>query len=301
LTQQGVQALVALGFAGLEAQVYAFLLQESPVSGYRIAQAIRKPVANTYKAIAALEGKGAIIVDDGTSRLCRAVPIEELLARLNRTFCERREQAARALAKIQTVTGDDRVYQLQTRDQVMERARAMLHRCQQTSILDIFPEPLEELRTDIEALASRGVTIAVKAYAPVAIDGASVIVTLEHETVRLRWPGQWINLVVDSQEHLLAFLTADGHGVHQAVWSESTYLSWVYHSGIISEWLLADVRRRIEEGATSEAIREVINEFAAGPLPNPLGYEVLVRRFGHLGVADSDPPTKKRNKKREQQ
>jgi sugar-specific transcriptional regulator TrmB len=297
LIEQGVQALVALGFAGLEAQVYAFLLKESPVTGYRIAQAIGKPVANTYKAIAALEAKGAVIVDDGASRLCRAVPVEELLARLNRTFCERREQAARTLAEIQTITDDDRVYQLQTRDQVMERARAMLQRCQQTSILDIFPEPLEELRTEIEAVASRGVTIAVKAYAPVAIDGASVVVTLEHESVRLRWPGQWVNLVVDSQEHLLAFLTVDGQGVHQAVWSKSTYISWVYHSGIISEWLLADVRRRIEEGATSEAIREVINEFAEGPLPDPLGYGVLMRRFGHLRVADRIPQVKNRNRK----
>jgi sugar-specific transcriptional regulator TrmB len=268
----------------LEAQVYAFLLQESPVTGYRIAQAIGKPVANTYKAIAALEAKGAVSVDDGASRLCRAVPVEELLARLERTFCERREQAAKALAEIQTVTDDDRVYQLRTRDQVMERARAMLQRAQQTAILDIFPEPLEELRPEIEAAVSRGVTIAVKAYGPIAIEGARVVVTLGHETVRRRWPGQWVNLVVDGQEHMLAFLTSDGQGVHQAIWSESTYISWIYHSGIISEWLLADVRRRIEEGAAPEAIREAINEFAEGPLPDPLGYGVLMRRFGHIGM-----------------
>ena len=294
MIEQGVEALVALGFTGLEAQVYAFLLQESPVTGYRIAQAIGKPVANTYKAIAALESKGAVIVDDGASRLCRAVPADELLARLERRFCERRALAAKALAEIRTVAEDDRVYQLRSREQVMERARAMLRRCQQASILDVFPQPLEELRPDIEAAISRGVTIAVKAYAPATIEGAQVVVTLGHETVRRRWPGQWVNLVVDGKEHMLALLTADGKGVHQAVWSGSAYLSWVYYSGVASEWLLEDVRRRIEEGRPPKAIREALNGFQGGLLPDALGYQLLMRRFGHIGMTDGVSPAEEK-------
>jgi hypothetical protein len=42
------KALMALGFTELEARIYTFLLQESPATGYRIAQAIQKPVANTW-------------------------------------------------------------------------------------------------------------------------------------------------------------------------------------------------------------------------------------------------------------
>lgn len=294
MIEQSVDALIALGFTGLEAQVYAFLLQESPVTGYRIAQAIGKPVANTYKAIAALEAKGAVIVDDGASRLCRAVPAEELLARLERMFCERKAQAAKALAEIRAVAEDDRVYQLRSREQVMERARAMLQRCQQASILDVFPQPLEELRPDIEAAISRGVTIAVKAYAPATIEGAQVVVTLGHETVRRRWPGQWVNLITDGREHMLAFLTADGKDVHQAVWSGSAYLSWVYYGGVASEWLLADVRQQIEEGAPPEAIREALNGVQGSVLPDALGYQVLMRRFGHSG--DGVSPTEKERK-----
>ncbi|MDO8629132.1 MAG: helix-turn-helix domain-containing protein, partial [Phycisphaerales bacterium] len=72
--EQVIQTLVPLGFTPLEGEVYAILVAESPATGYRVAQAIGKPVANTYKAIESLERKGAIVVDDGESRLCRAVP-----------------------------------------------------------------------------------------------------------------------------------------------------------------------------------------------------------------------------------
>lgn len=49
-----------LGFTGLEADVYTALLAESPTTGYRVAQALGKAVANTYKAIASLEAKRAV-------------------------------------------------------------------------------------------------------------------------------------------------------------------------------------------------------------------------------------------------
>ena len=81
---ESVEVLSELGFTNLEAEIYAFLLQESPVTGYRIAQAIGKPAANTYKAIQTLELKGAVIVDEGSSRMCRAVSADELLNRLGR-------------------------------------------------------------------------------------------------------------------------------------------------------------------------------------------------------------------------
>src|SRR3954454_24931874 len=101
-----INALVGLGFTGLEAEIYTALLAESPVTGYRVAQAIGKPAANVYKAIASLEAKGAVLVDDGASRVCRAVPPDELLARLERGFAERKAQAASALARLRGAEGD---------------------------------------------------------------------------------------------------------------------------------------------------------------------------------------------------
>src|SRR5688500_1986290 len=61
---QSAQALQDLGFTGLEAEVYAALLEGSPVTAYRVAQQVGKAAANVYKAVESLRRKGAILVDD---------------------------------------------------------------------------------------------------------------------------------------------------------------------------------------------------------------------------------------------
>src|ERR1041384_1823521 len=110
LNDDSVQTLQRLGFSELEATIYAFLLQESPATGYKIANAIGKPVANTYKGINALQDKGAVIVDEGENRLCRAVPPKELFAQMQRTYHQQCERAVEALARFNAPPEDERVY-----------------------------------------------------------------------------------------------------------------------------------------------------------------------------------------------
>jgi sugar-specific transcriptional regulator TrmB len=280
-----VQSLVTLGFTALEAEVYVFLLQESPATGYRVAQGIGKPVANTYKAIASLQAKGAILVEESANRLCRAIPADELLQRMERQFQETRRRAAKALSALKASPDDDRVYHLRTWEQVAERSRQMLARCEQVSVLDLFPGPLAQLRTAIEETAARGVRTLVKAYAPAQIERAEVVVHPRGHTVLKRWPGQWLNLVTDGRESLLAFLTRDGKGIHQALWSGSAYLSWVYFSAVGCETILAAVEQSLEEGATGKELRELIRSYQDLFRPSVPGYQELLHRFGDVGSA----------------
>ena len=276
-----VRALVELGFTGLEAEVYTTLAQHPlPMTGYRVAQLTGKPAANVYKAVESLQGKGAVIVEDGASRVVHAVPAEEVLGLLERTFSESRERAAAALAELQSVEADDRVYQLRSREQVLERCRRMLGRAAHVVLLDAFPAPLEELRAEAERAAARGVVVAVKAYEPVSLSEAEVFVHPEGKAVMARWPGQWVNVVADGREHLLALLTRDGRDVQQAVWSESTYLSWVYHSAVSRELIMADVERRIAEGATAKELRDRMRRYQRIVASDAPGFDLLVRRFG---------------------
>src|ERR1700730_2132659 len=93
--ESSAQALVALGFSGFEAEVYVRLLAEpQPVTGYKVAQVLGKPVANTYKALESLSNKGAVIIDDGANRMCRAVAADELLSKLERRFRDNQRTAA---------------------------------------------------------------------------------------------------------------------------------------------------------------------------------------------------------------
>ncbi len=275
-----VKPLVALGLTPLESEVYAYLVKNSPATGYRIAKAIGKPTANTYKAIQSLQAKGSIIIEDSTNRLCRAVPMEEFLDRLERQFSHLRNEARNELSKLKPVPEDERFYYLQATDQVFERFRAMLRRCRCIALFDLFPSALEELRADIESVASRGIRTAVKAYLPCEIPGVDVVLAPRGDKTIRRWPGQWANCVVDGKEHLLAFFSKDGTRVLQAVWSANTYTSWVYHSSLMFELLhgaLSEGLGELDAAVSPSEKHRRLEEMKAEEAP---GYRTLVERFG---------------------
>jgi predicted transcriptional regulator len=269
-----------LGFAGLEAEVYAALLGEPSATGYRIAQLIGKPVANTYKAIETLAQKGVVMAEDGPTRLYRAIPAPELLAQLDRKFQEHRQQAEQALADLERPSQDDRIYRLQSADQVFERCRNMLSACRQVALLDIFPQPLLTLRGDVEQAAARGVQVALKVYEAVQVAGAEILVQTDGHATLQRWPGQWVNLAVDGNEFLLALLRSDCVGVHQAVWSGSAYLSWIYFNGLSSELVVTGLDRAIREHPAPIELRRLLARLRRLFAPEAPGYQVLSRRFG---------------------
>jgi sugar-specific transcriptional regulator TrmB len=275
----GIEALRELGFTELESRIYIFLLEESPATGYRIAQAIEKPVANTYKAIELLEHKGALIIEGGNKRLCRAVPLQEILKQLELSFNSSRKKAERVLSRIKPHKSDGRVYRIKSKNLVMQRCRSMLKRSRYIAILDAFPKPLEELLPEINKTAARGVKMNIKAYRDIELNDVEVVVDFRGEHLIKDWLGQWINLVVDANEFLLAFLTSDGLGVHQAVWSGSPYLSWLYHCGIISEITVDRINRVLDSEGTIDQIRDIIINCRPKKTRELLGYKNLLDRF----------------------
>lgn len=272
-------ALVALGFTGLEAEVYESLLSSSPATGYGVAQSIRKPLSNVYKALESLQSKGAILVDDGENRVCRAVPVSELLGQLERAFQEKKNFVAEALRGVKGLPSDDRVYQLRSREQVLERCRQMLKECEEVALIDGFPDVLEELRSDVEKTTERGVTVGVMAYSDIAIGGADVFVTLLSEKIVSRWAGEWFCMVVDGSQLLMAFLSLDRSTVHQAIWSSSPFISWVYYSAMAAELSLSRLQAQIKKGVSHEEMMKM-DAFKRLWKPEIRGYRNLIERFG---------------------
>jgi sugar-specific transcriptional regulator TrmB len=264
--EQAIETLSELGFTALEAEVYAALVEDSPATAYRIAQVLGKAAANVYKAVDSLAKKGAVLVDDGESRLLRAVPPAELLGRVERDFQSARTKAERALRGLRGNEEDERVYRLQTREQVLERAVAMLGRAKHLIAIDVFPEPLADLRSDIEKTAARGVRTIVQVYsqADAEVPGAEVVLAARGEAMRRAWPGQWLNVVVDATEHMLALMRSERGDVIQAVWSASAYLSVVHFSGLDAELRNAALEAQIQAGASHAELRTTIARWSKG-------------------------------------
>jgi sugar-specific transcriptional regulator TrmB len=284
-----VEPLVELGFTALEAEVYVSLQQEPAITGYRIAQKLGKPAPNIYKALESLQAKGAVLVDEAETRLCRAVPPEELLGHLERRFRQNRDRAARTLSELTQSAGDDRVYRLRSRDQVFERCRSMIRSAREVVLIDVFPKLLLELRSPLEEAAATGVQVAVLTYAPAEVEGARVVESARGQEVLARWPGQWISLAVDGNEQLVAFLDVNGRTVHQAIYTGSLYLSWVYHGALSAEMILVSLHRKLEEGATSDELRQGLAELDPLRATEAPGYRELLRRLDTRAELAEEP------------
>jgi len=278
-------ALVRLGFTPLEAEAYLTLAQESPLTGYRIAQLLGRPAANVYKAIEALERKGAVIVEGGASRLCRAVSIDEVLSQAERQFRDARDQAAAELADLRRGKNDERIYHLRSVDQVIERSRQMIAAAREVVLVDVFPQLLSAVRDDLEAAAARGINVSVAVYEPAVIAGVDVSLQARGEEIHQRWPGAWLNVSVDGLETLLALTTPEADGVLQAVWSASAFLSAIFFSGMSAELMLADVEARLAANDSIETIRDAIALHRKHFFVESAGFDSLADRFANANVA----------------
>lgn len=277
------RALTDLGLTPLEAEIYGHLAAGAVDTGYGIAKALGKPRANVYQALRTLQLKGAVIADDGETQQCRAVPPSELLDRLEREFGERRSRAEEELSRLPDPGTDARVYQLKSAEQALERGRRMIAEAAEVVVVDAFPSPLAALSPDLEAAARRGVMVVAKSYAKQEIRGARVFLEPNAEQVRQRWPADWVNLVTDGSQLLLALLrpAAEGApaGVVQAVWSASPYLAWIVYGYLTQELVVTAVDAAVADGHDLGGITDLYREVRHSiPIDAP-GYRRLLREL----------------------
>ena len=227
----GSDALVPFGFTALESEIYVFLLGESPATGYRVAQGINKPAANTYKAIQTLQSKGAILVEEGSSRFCRAVPIEDLMGRLQKDFEARRVQTVKALKSAGRPQEDERLYHLKSRDQILNRAREMLAEATSEALIQMPAFGVHAIEGAIEKAADRGIEVFVLTTESIIIEGAEVAVAED--------PAGLLCVVIDGTQTLAGKISQDEES--DALWTRYPTLAQIHHGALSAEITLANV------------------------------------------------------------
>jgi len=275
--ESSLKPLIELGLTDLESTVYKFLVENSPATGYSIANRINKPTANTYKALRSLLAKGVVVGDDRTPQSFRSVPIGLLLERLEKRFQKMKLLAAAELAGLKPAAADEKAYRLVTAEQVYERLREMLRLSEKIMLLDLFPAALSELRDDIVAAARRGVSVLLKLYQPAEVPGCLVVVNPKGAEVMARWPGVGVNGIVDGREHLIAFLSRDWPEVHDALWSRNAVISANYHSAMFSEIMLLALNESLK-GRDIALNKKYLQLQALQKQPIP-GYTLLRQRY----------------------
>ena len=220
----GIAPLVALGFTDLEATVYAHLVAHGEATGYRIAQATGKPVANTYKAIESLERKGAALVEDGATRIVRAVEPERVLDALAKGYEAERKRARAALRKVAKVEEDGRSYAVGGEDQTLARARQMLAEAEGFALLRGSSAMRAALRGELSDADGRGVDVA-------EIDG------------------EGLTLAVDAHQCLVA---------PEGIWTRNPAVARAVFEGLAAEAALAEVSEAVADGAGSKKLQRAL-------------------------------------------
>jgi sugar-specific transcriptional regulator TrmB len=282
--RESIDSLSTLGFTDLEGAVYAYLVENSPATPYRVAQGIGRPVANTYKAVEALHKKGAVLIDETGNRMCQAVPPPELLSGLQRSFSDRYEQAARALSRLKPSAETERIFSLTSTEQVFDRCEQLIEQAESVVLVDAFPGIVDIIGPWLKEAAKRDVTVVLQTYKPTDIDGVEVIPYQAAELSLRRWPGQWMIVVVDGAEYLFAYMSGDAKVVYQAIWCGSAFLALPQHSNLAIAFRAAILEHLVREEAENSEMLVALKRTEQWLVLGTRGYNELAEKFSYAPI-----------------
>jgi sugar-specific transcriptional regulator TrmB len=234
-------ALETLGLAHIEALSYAFLAVNASCTGYRVARGIGKPTANVYRALETLERKGLVIQDRGTPPSYRALPPDDMLARLESEFMERKASAVRELAVLQRQSEDEKVYALKSNDQLLARAHVVLAAARRIVLAEAPSAWTSALVDAIDDARSRNVRVQILTDGELGKPHDDTIARSHHALATIRF-------VADARESVVASLPNDAGGVREAIWTRSPLIGRLLHDALAAEVLYALIESGLEGG-----------------------------------------------------
>ena len=243
-----------VGFSMQEAAIYIALLKYPHSTGYKIAKEIGKSFSNTYKGLDSLNKKGAVIVDESQRpQKFTAVPISDYFDNLERKLISTRKLVEEKLEDIKGDTSTEGIYIIESTDQVFTRAINMVNSAKTLIVLDSYKLPLDKVRDSLEAAIERGVRVYIHTYCEYELAGAQI--NWYPSIGRLKpFPWSWLNLVVDTKEILISYMSSDIEHLHQAFWSRNPYLGAYVHNGTMHEFMIENLRNLLYQKKSSEEL-----------------------------------------------
>ncbi len=244
-----VAALESLGLTHIEALSYAFLAGTAPTTGYKVARGIGKPTANVYRALESLARKGLVVQDRGTPPAYRALSPDDMLARLEREFLERKTRAANELSALEPAADDEKLYALKTHEQVTARAHLLLAAARRIVLMEAAAASLAGLGAAVDDARSRGVRVVIVTDHAPAVPHDDTIVSERRAVGATR-------MVADARDSLVSALPNDSGGVREAIWTRSPLLGRILHDALVSEVFYGLVERSLEDGISVNEVED---------------------------------------------
>ncbi len=235
------EALVGFGFTALESEIYAFLLQEHPATGYRVAQAIGKPAANVYKGLEALERKAAVLVEGTNSKEYRPVAPDRLFSRLEKEFLGNKTSAVKMLSALGKPGSSGKMFTLSSRDQALAQARALIGATKDSALFIGSEDFAKELRSELkDCWVMSSVETNCEQFIAIPEDMFEV---------------PTIQVVIDGKSALFA---SGSDANFQGFWFEDHPLGASMHQAVVCQMGLYQVDRALDADAGKKQISKII-------------------------------------------
>jgi sugar-specific transcriptional regulator TrmB len=239
-TQRAIDALTAFGFTALESEVYAFLLQEHPATGYRVAQGIAKPAANVYKALESLERKAAIVLDSASTKEYRPVAPERLLGRLEKEFEKNKVGALKSLASLGKPESGGKLFPVNTLAQAAAQANTIIATGKESVVVIACAQSLSLLNVALS-----------KAWVMSSKPAGAKHIAVPEEMFEV----PTLQVVVDRKSAVYA---VGEEGQAQGFWVEDHPLAAALHQAIVCQIGLFQVDQALEADLGRKQISKVI-------------------------------------------
>jgi sugar-specific transcriptional regulator TrmB len=207
-----------------------------------VARGIGKPTANVYRALESLGRKGAVLQDRAAPPSFRALAPDDFLARLEHDFMQRKSAAAERLASLQPDQGDERIYALNSPEQVLTRARVMLASARKLVLIDTATTVAEGIEDEVREARRR-------------------VRVLTHASVRPPGVLPSLRMVSDAREVLLAAFDHDDVRTREAFWTRSTFLARSLHDALSAELCCARIEAMLADGLSVDEVEAAFEEW----------------------------------------
>lgn len=252
-------ALVKFGFTQLEADIYRFLLQESPATGYRISQALKKPAANTYKALITLEEKNGIVTEIGDSKYFRPVPLERLLHRIEQEVSLGVSAVREEFQNKEFRLSPEAIYSLKSRQQALIQLRNLINSATQSLSVVASSYILQECAPNLVAAVNKGVRIHILSRGPFEIIGATVIISSKDLSDSQEHALEAASAVADSQEMIQFSCFKSTDESASGIATSQPGLIRAFHQQIAAQIAFEAIAAKIAEGAGQKRLERAVN------------------------------------------
>lgn len=205
-----IEDMKLLGFTGMEAQVYIFLLQSPHATGYEISKGIGLPRANTYQALETLVAKEYITAVSQEPVRYAALPSALLLQRIQDETRRRCQDLEQRLATLEKPEHPGHFWELHERGRIERRLKELIDTATHRVAASLWVEDLHKLTESLRAARQRGCTVLLNLFGEASVDFATIY---QHEAPEKVIGGHVVALAVDFQEALVASLDLPVTGV----------------------------------------------------------------------------------------